>query len=252
MEKARYFSHFMLQGKMASPELALVIERAVAAGVRAALQDRPTPTPGTSLVATDTTSLPSVSAVISSPSTATTSQRSVPLPSFPQRSGARPGLIRRRPYKTFTKDIVCLPWSTNTIFSIPRGDTRTKLAEDGLIGKISFSSEWSEVQLKLEITAIFRATFGLSENQEFPFEYLCTIKGCKKLMKPKVTNSFPWGGKEVASICSNTCLYILAGMQRPAEEEFIAVSDDSDFEDPAPRRRRALWIMRKMKLWMRP
>ena len=62
MEKARPFSHFTQQDKMASPnELALVIERACAAGVRAALKDRPMPTSGTSLVATDTTSLPSVS-----------------------------------------------------------------------------------------------------------------------------------------------------------------------------------------------
>ena len=49
-------------------------------------------------------------------------------------------------------------------------NTRTKLAEAGLIGKISFSSEW--FSLRGEITAIFRATFGLSENQSFPFPYL--------------------------------------------------------------------------------
>lgn len=46
--------------------------------------------------------------------------------------------------------------------------------------------------------------------QSFPFEYLSTVRGCKRLMKPNVSSSFLWGGKEVGSISSTTCLYIMA------------------------------------------
>ncbi|XP_039860953.1 G2/M phase-specific E3 ubiquitin-protein ligase-like [Simochromis diagramma] len=56
-------------------------------------------------------------------------------------------------------------------------------------------------------------------------------------MKPNVSSSFLWGGQEVGSICSTTCLYIMAGIQKPAQEEPEELSD-SDFESPVCRRRR--------------
>ncbi|XP_039457543.1 uncharacterized protein LOC120434096 [Oreochromis aureus] len=87
------------------------------------------------------------------------------------------------------------------------------------------------------MAAIFRRTFALSTGQTFPFEYLSTIRGCKRLMKPNVSSSFLWGGQEVGSICSSTCLYIMAGIQKPAQEEPEELSD-SDFESPVCRRRR--------------
>ncbi|XP_026015960.1 uncharacterized protein LOC113016950 isoform X2 [Astatotilapia calliptera] len=51
-------------------------------------------------------------------------------------------------------------------------------------------------------------------------------------MKPNVSSK-----KEVGSICSTTCLYIMAGIQKPAQEEPEELSD-SDFESPVCRRRR--------------
>ncbi|XP_056438179.1 G2/M phase-specific E3 ubiquitin-protein ligase-like isoform X2 [Gadus chalcogrammus] len=57
-------------------------------------------------------------------------------------------------------------------------------------------------------------------------------------MIPKVTSNFPWGGKEVASICSSTCLYIMAEMEVPAQNCSVELSDDSDFESPVVQRRR--------------
>ncbi|KAL7388809.1 hypothetical protein ABVT39_021118 [Epinephelus coioides] len=117
------------------------------------------------------------------------------------------------------------------------GETRAKLAQVGLIGKIFFTSDWSEVQLREEMTAIFRRTFALSMGQSFPFEYLSTIKGCKRLMKPNISSSFLWGGKEVGSISSTTCLYIMALMHKPVQEEPEELSD-SDFESPVCWRRR--------------
>lgn len=113
---------------------------------------------------------------------------------------------------------MCLPFEPgSSMFVIPRRDTRTKMAHNGFIGKISFSSDWSEDQMKDEIAAILRKSFGVSENQSFPFEYLTIIKGSMKLMKPNVTSNFRWGGTEVTSVCSNTCLYIMAGVHAPAQ-----------------------------------
>lgn len=96
--------------------------------------------------------------------------------------------------KHYTRDVVCLPLSSGLTVRIPRGVTRANLAQNGLIGKISFTSEWSVAQFREEITAIFRSTFGLSFGQSFPFEFLSTVKGCKRLMKPNVSSSFQWGG----------------------------------------------------------
>lgn len=147
----------------------------------------------------------------------------VPLPSVPQ-SHTRSRFVRRnKACKHYTKDVVCLPLSSASTLCIPRGQSRAKLAEDGLIGKISFTSDWSEVQLKEEITAIFRRTFALPTGQSFPFEYLSTIRGCKRLMKPNVSSNFLWGGKEVGSISSTTCLYIMAGTPKPAQVTFYII-----------------------------
>ena len=55
------------------------------------------------------------------------------------------GLIGR--IRTWNKDIVCLPYSRDSHFSIPRGAQRGHLAEKGLIGKVRFVSNWSEAQV---------------------------------------------------------------------------------------------------------
>ncbi|KAL0969325.1 hypothetical protein UPYG_G00225590 [Umbra pygmaea] len=109
------------------------IERAVMAGVRAALQGAGPPVPSTSLMV----STPGVRMGTSSSATTVTSLRSVPLPSFPWRNGARSGYLNQRSVKTYTKEVVCLPFSSeSSVFIIPRGDTRTKLAQAGFVGKI--------------------------------------------------------------------------------------------------------------------
>lgn len=108
---------------------------------------------------------------------------------------------------------MCLPLSSASMLHISRRESRAKLAQDGLIGKISFTSDWSGTELREEITANFRRTFGLHIGQSF--EYLSTIRGCKRLMKPNVSSNFLWGGKEVDSVTSTTCLHIMAGIHRP-------------------------------------
>lgn len=124
---------------------------------------------------------------------------------------------KNKAFKHYTRDVVCLPLSAGSTVRIPRGVTRANLAQSGFIGKISFTSEWSEAQFREEITAIFRRTFGLSIGQSFPFEFLSTVKGCKRLMRPNVSSSFQWGGKEVASISSVSCIYIMATIHKPAQ-----------------------------------
>lgn len=105
-----------------------------------------------------------------------------PYPSV-QRPPSR--VVRRRPpCKNYTKDVVCLPFSLASVFRIPRGESRVSLAQKGLMGKVSFTSESSEAELREEVTAIFRRTFALPMGQSFQYQYLNTVKGCKRLMKP--------------------------------------------------------------------
>ncbi|KAM7382246.1 hypothetical protein PAMA_012892 [Pampus argenteus] len=67
---------------------------------------------------------------------------SVPLASVPQRPSTHSRFVRRtKACKHYTRDVVCLPFSSASTFRIPRGDSRANLAQDGLIGKISFTSD---------------------------------------------------------------------------------------------------------------
>ena len=46
-------------------------------------------------------------------------------------------------YKIYTKDVVCLlPTKGGNNIPIPRGGNRTRLADMGLIGKVSINSTW--------------------------------------------------------------------------------------------------------------
>nr|XP_055049467.1 uncharacterized protein LOC129434869 [Misgurnus anguillicaudatus] len=223
-----------------SNESALV--ESIGRAVLAAIQNVSTTTTTASGPPHATTPVPTTYNYTPGPATPTTSTgtsyRSVPFPSVHQRTATHSRFVRKnKACKHYTKDVVCLPFSSASTFRIPRGDSRANLARDGLIGKISFTSDWCEAQLKEEMTAIFRRTFALSMGQSFPFEYLSTVKGCKRLMKPNVSSSFLWGGKEVASISSATCLYIMASISKPVQEEPEELSD-SDFESPVGSRKR--------------
>lgn len=84
---------------------------------------------------------------------------------------------RRRSYtqqrpKTHTKNIICLPPFTGSNVPIPRGESRAKLAEDGLIAKITFESTCNESQIGAEIYSLFRHLFEDGSGQMFSFQYL--------------------------------------------------------------------------------
>ena len=70
-----------------------------------------------------------------------------------------------------TKDIVCLCLSEREMESIPRGNSRGELAARGLVGKVSFYTSWLEVQVKEEISSVFRPAFKLATGI-LPYIYL--------------------------------------------------------------------------------
>ena len=86
--------------------------------------------------------------------------------------------------------------------SIPRGDKRTAVGENGLIGKVQFDSDMSEDQVRREFCKVFAKPMGLGESDElFPFEYLQrTGAGSRSLCRPAVSESFEWSGRQVASL----------------------------------------------------
>lgn len=105
---------------------------------------------------------------------------------------------------------------------IPRGDKRTVLAENGLIGKVQFNSGMSEAEVRMEICSVFAKPMGLqsvemSKENVFPFDYLQrTGAGSRSLCRSSTSGKFEWSGKQVASLAkSGSFIYILAGRDLP-------------------------------------
>ena len=64
--------------------------------------------------------------------------------------------------RTWNKDIVCLPYSHETYFTIPRGAGRGHLAEKDLIGKARIVSNWNEAQVIVCIYMYFHEVCFIS------------------------------------------------------------------------------------------
>ena len=121
---------------------------------------------------------------------------------------------------SYVRDIMCLPLrskSSDGKVIIPRGSRRAFLAENGLIGKIQFTSIMSSQEIEEEICQVFSSPMGLSatdiaDGQRFPFSYLQrTGAGSRSLCMPSVSSTFKWNGREVASLAkSGGFIYILA------------------------------------------
>lgn len=107
-------------------------------------------------------------------------------------------------------DIVCLLPSTSTWIPIPRGDTRKMLADNGLIKKLQITSTSTEDELKSMISNLFCFAFNLAEDELLPFDYLRTQPSCRRLVRPEVTDDWHWGGREVANLAGQGCLYIVS------------------------------------------
>ena len=117
---------------------------------------------------------------------------------------------------TYVRDIVCLPEVTSKCdkIVIPRGEKRSILAENGLVGKLQFHSDMPEEEVRKEICSIFAKPMGLKRNAEkiFQFSYLqSTGAGSRSLCTPSVSESFRWDGQQVASLSkSGGYIYIKA------------------------------------------
>ena len=55
--------------------------------------------------------------------------------------------------------------------SCPKGNDRGDLAERGLIGKVTISSNWSEDEVKEEITSVFKDVLKLEPSAQLSFTY---------------------------------------------------------------------------------
>lgn len=124
---------------------------------------------------------------------------------------------------SYVRDIICLPkdYCCKDKVVIPRGDKRTVLAENGLIGKVQFNSGMSEAEVRMEICSVFAKPMGfksveMSNENVFPFDYLQhTGAGSRSLCRP-TSGKFEWSGKLVASLAkSGSFIYILAGRDLP-------------------------------------
>ena len=72
----------------------------------------------------------------------------------------------KRQHISYVRDILYLAsgWCSGSQISIPRGDRRSCLTENGLLGKIVFSSVMSSKEIILEISRKVASQMGLSKS----------------------------------------------------------------------------------------
>ena len=90
---------------------------------------------------------------------------------------------------------------------IPRGKSRQKLSELGLVAQIAIQHSWNEQQKTNEVSDLFQESFGAG----FSFMYLSMLYGAKALIKPKVSKNFSWHEQAVLSLNRST-IYILSSI----------------------------------------
>ena len=80
--------------------------------------------------------------------------------------------------KIVNKNIVCLLKleDTNKPIPIPRGDSRARLTEIELTGKIAINSQWQEMDVRREISNLFASSFGLADGDILPYVYLRLVQ----------------------------------------------------------------------------
>ena len=116
---------------------------------------------------------------------------------------------------SYERDIICLPsWyrskMSGNCIPIPRGiDSRQYLAKHSLLGKITLTSDMTEMQIFNEIYSVFNDSFGGREN--FKFLILQSTGGfSKSLTIPRVSNQYKWSASSVAGKNAKMPIYILA------------------------------------------
>ena len=120
----------------------------------------------------------------------------------------------------YVRDILCMPasWCNNPRHvTIPRGEKRNYLAENGLLGKIEFNSEMNAEDIRVEVCRVFSSPMGLSEDdiaqrKTVGFRFLQrTGAGSRTLCVPSVADSFEWNARHVSTLAkSGGIIYIQA------------------------------------------
>lgn len=124
---------------------------------------------------------------------------------------------------------MCLPQSFRSSsgnVSIPRTEKRNAIAEAGLIGKVEFRSDMTDLEVRQEICTVFAKPMGLTKasidnGDLFPFTYLQRAgPGSRTLCVPSVSSTFQWDGKKVSTLAkSSGIIYVLADSLLPELEE---------------------------------
>ncbi|XP_071950105.1 uncharacterized protein [Antedon mediterranea] len=139
-----------------------------------------------------------------------------------------------------TKDVVCLPHEDGDTITIPRGKRRSRLASAGMTGNIVLTRRLSPQAVVDAISAIFRDTFQIKEEDSFDFIFLSGLVGSfKKLQRLNASSDLEWGGAEVISACGQGSLYIMCDAKYgvtsqtfPALFEQTTERHSMDQEDP--------------------
>ncbi|XP_014671119.1 PREDICTED: uncharacterized protein LOC106811893 isoform X2 [Priapulus caudatus] len=141
--------------------------------------------------------------------------------------------VKRRK-QAFTKDhvkeVLVFPPFDNITYvgiSIPRGDTRERLAHRGLVSRMTIHWSWTSHKIKQEITALFRKQFGLAEGELLPYTYLRTLPGTKRLCQPDVPPTLEWNAREVLTAAGQGALYIMSHIH-PAENVIDLTQEDAN------------------------
>jgi len=135
------------------------------------------------------------------------------IPSFLRKRQARQrsNSVPDKKFKSWDKDIVCLPHDYTDVgdvmITIPRGKTRSLLAEYNLFGKIHLISSMTEKEIKDEIRSVFHKQ--MKPDHDFNF-LQSTGGGTKMLMAPQVSTHFSWSAQQVVSLAGQGAIYIQA------------------------------------------
>ena len=76
--------------------------------------------------------------------------------------------------KIYSTNVVCLPPAVDITkpIPIPHGDSRARLNEAGLIGRVAIDSSWKANEVEHEISNTLASSFFLPDGDILPFDYL--------------------------------------------------------------------------------
>ena len=106
---------------------------------------------------------------------------------------------RSKSVQVWDRDIICLPSSSGSTITFPRGRKHTQLGAMGLIGKMRLTSNMSVTEVEEEIRSVFQGPMG--GRHDFRFHFLQpTGVGSRSLAIPSVSSSFEWSAQQVAKL----------------------------------------------------